>query len=79
MASSNQIAKEQAIKAAYDALADKRDPKTKARIYTHEYCLAKVAADYFMQPATVNKIVNGWGNYKRAEPSDGQLDMFNEG
>lgn len=75
MASPNQIAKETAIKEAYEALAQKRDPKTRARIYTHEYCLAKVAAEYFMQPKTIEKIVNGWGRYNRPEPTDGQLSM----
>lgn len=78
MATANQLAKEKAIKDAFDKLSDKRDPKTKARVYTMEYCLATVAAEFFMQPKTVEKIVNGWGNYKRPEATDGQMSIFDE-
>jgi hypothetical protein len=60
-----QKAKEEAVKNAYEELAGKRDPKTKVRIYSHEYCIAKVAEQFFYQPGTVENIVNGWGNYKR--------------
>ncbi len=63
--SARQIEKEAAIRKAYDALRDERDKTTKARIYSHEYCLAKVAERFYYSTRTVECIINGWGNYKR--------------
>jgi hypothetical protein len=61
----NQLKMEADIKQMFDELANKRDPKTKTRIYSHEYCLAQVADKFYKKPKTVEKIVNGWGRYNR--------------
>jgi len=65
----NQLKMEADIKQMFDELANKRDTKTKARIYSHEYCLAQVAAQFYKKPKTIEKIVNGWGRYNRTEPT----------